>query len=355
MRSAKGPRSTRSEPHTWQDELRCPGIVISCQASISRNIAGHAFPDTLTLEQRRSLRDDFFARLGERRPGTWHCIRAENRDAWHDYASQGLCPPGLAGLDGAGLAIRSATPGETVTLLVNENDHLRFRAEAYGCDLRKLYDMVSACESDLDGAVADYAFDPTFGYLTADPAHLGTGLHLGVRLHLAGLHLVGDLEKAFHALERLGMVVREADRDEDSPTHASVYDVFNAQTLGEDEQGILERTNEILRDLAVQEDWARQRLLESDIDTLADFLGRSYGIAMNARRLTAMEANELNRALYLGFDTGLFDLRRGAALTMLPWIHDFDVMLPEIRTDADLARARAAMIRSLYASVRLRF
>ena len=360
MRSAKQPRLPEPEESgDWQDELQCPGIVLSCVASISRNIAGKAFPDILDAEARRTLRDDLFARIREHRPREWDMVSFDDEDARDDAVAEGLCTPAFAAVEGGGIAVcrrpspKRSAPAASVTLLVNEDDHLRFRAKTFGCDVRRMYDLASGCESAFDGTVVEYAFDPSFGYLTADPAHLGTGLHVGMTLHLAGLRLVGDLDKVFRATERLGLVARNAVDDPAFPT-PTIFEFFNAQTLGEDEQGILERTDAILHDLAVQEDWARQRLLDAGSDVLSDFMGRVYGIAMHARCLSEAEANELNRAFVMGVEMGLLDVRRRANPVVLPWIHPVDAGHPGAHSADDLARGRADLIRELYESVRLR-
>ena len=364
MRSARKTRKAAPERrHTWQDELACPGIVISCQASLSRNIAGHPFPEMLDADGRRKIRDEFFARLANSHLPGWTTANLDDldADAKADIVAEGLCSPELAAVEGGGLAQLRQEPAnpahEDVALFVNEDDHLRFRCELFGCDLAEAYERVSAAESSLDGTVADYAFDPTFGYLTADPGHLGTGLHVGMALHLAGLRAAGDLDKVFRAMERLGMTIREVSGEGSVPNQGTIFEFLNTQTLGEDEQGIVERTDVILHDLAVQEDWARERLMESGSGSgpIEDYLGRAYGVAMHAKRLTEAEANELNRAFIMGTELGVYDIRRGASLFVEPRVK---IHLPPVEDGKNRAeeeaRLRADAMRERYADVRMR-
>ena len=364
MRSARKPRKAAPERRrTWQDELGCPGIVVSCQASLSRNLRGHPFPEMLDADGRRKLRDDLFARIRDSKLRGWVTANLDELDAdtKASIVAEGLCSPELANVEGGGLAQCHPDPAtpvhEDVTLFVNEDDHLRFRCELYGCDLADAYERVSAAESSLDGTAADYAFDPTFGYLTADPGHLGTGLHVGMALHLAGLRAAGDLDKVFRAMERLGMTIREVSGEGSVPNQGTIFEFFNAQTLGEDEQGIVERTDVILHDLAVQEDWARQRLMESGAGSgpIEDFLGRAYGVAMHAKRLSEAEANELNRAFIMGTELGVFDLRRGASPFVEPRVTIHLPLVEDGQNRADeVARLRADAMRELYSDVRMR-
>lgn len=350
-------------PHTgmWIDELSYPEIVLSCKVSIARNIAGHAFPAMLGEEDRRTLRDDVFNRIRERGLSGWTTIgvgEPDSAEALRGLVAQGVCPPSFVSVAGGGVAVRkrtSAREGSAVlSILVNDEDHLRFRGQAPGCDLAGLYGLVSRCEEDFDGTVAEYAFDPTFGYLTADPAHLGTGLHVGVTLHLAALRVAGDLEKVFHALDRLGVVVRSVADIDGQDMGGTLFEVFNAQTLGEDEEGIIDRADVIYQDLATQEDWARRRLLESGSPALQDFFGRALGVAQHARLLSEAEADELHHTLRMGLEMGVYKARRHAGEHLgheLSALRDAVAETKDGQGWEDVALRRADTVRDAYASV----
>ena len=53
-----------------------------------------------------------------------------------------------------------------------------------------------------------FAWNPEFGYVTANPRMCGTCLEISATFHLEGLHLIGDLEPALNALNALRFSAR---------------------------------------------------------------------------------------------------------------------------------------------------
>ena len=368
---AKGARKPSSgRPGSWRDDLACPGIVVSCNVCIARNVAGTPFPETLGADRRRELRDRLFqnirrgaaeGRLGDLVPARWEFVDFDAVDeaARNARAELGEATPEMvADPSGRGLALLG--PGKAdaeaphMFVRFNDGDHLRFCGTREGCDLEALYAAVGGVEAAFDGVVADYAFDSTYGYLTPGPEDVGTGLRLGAELHLPGLRATGDLSKVFHALERLGLeTVGYADFPD-----GTLFTISNLQTLGEDETRILERTDSILQDVAIQEDRARLRLAEAGSPVLADCIGRACGIALNAAMISVAEARELLQTAVFAEEMGFGEPpRRGRSSV------DMDVLLhPEaVRRrlgkpldDEGLAVLRAREIRSLYSAIRWR-
>ena len=306
----------------WQDDLACLGIVLSTSVQIARNVADAAFPETLSPEERRTVRDDILASLrehvadlGEFSAGSWSWLDLEKagpdiRQACAeklDASPRVPDPP-----EGTGVlefAPRKAPKGAaSLHVLVNDGDHLRFRGSRPDGNVAGVYRRVAAMEAAFDGVVADYAFDATYGYLTPDPADMGTGLHLSADFQLLGLRLAGDIDRVFRALDRLGLAIRPV-REEVGNEAATLFRVSSVQTLGEDEERILMRTDAIFQDLAIAEDRARMRLSESNAPVLRDFLGRAYGTALHAALLTVPEAMELHFTALAGLDMGLYQTR----------------------------------------------
>ncbi len=53
-----------------------------------------------------------------------------------------------------------------------------------------------------------YAFHHDFGYLTACPTNVGTGIRASVMLHLPALTITRQIERAFRALQKIQLTVR---------------------------------------------------------------------------------------------------------------------------------------------------
>ena len=352
---------------TWRDDLVCPGIVVSCGVRIARNIANTPFPETLGPDGRRALRDRLFhsilrnaaeGRLDNGRPARWELVDLDSEDEAARRIREERCETSAemsADPTGRGIAIPEAKGGPDTHLLVrvNDGDHLRFCGIQDGCDLAGLYAAVSGIESAFDGVVADYAFDATYGYLTPAPEDVGTGLRVGVVLHLAGLRETGDLEKVFRALDRLGLEV--AGVGGQSPAEGTLFLISSLQTLGEDEGRILERTDSILQDVAVQEDRARMRLVETESLRLADFVSRARGIALNASLLSIPEARELLHAATLAVELGYASHGRRNITPDLDLLLHPEVIRQRLKNPIDddwIDAMRAGEIRRIYEGLR---
>ena len=63
---------------------------------------------------------------------------------------------------------------DAVSIMVNEEDHLRIQAMAQGLDLKTAYVVASEVDDLLEKSL-DISFNEHIGYLTACPTNLGTG------------------------------------------------------------------------------------------------------------------------------------------------------------------------------------
>ena len=96
---------------------------------------------------------------------------------------------------------------ETVSIMVNEEDHLRIQVLRSGLQLEEAWEQISAIDDKLE-AKLDFSFHPRFGYLTACPTNVGTGIRVSVMLHLPALKLTGEIEKVFRAAKDMRLAVR---------------------------------------------------------------------------------------------------------------------------------------------------
>src|SRR5205085_10868762 len=104
----------------------------------------------------------------------------------------------LASADGPrGVAM---LPAETVSVMVNEEDHIRLQVMRSGFALDDAWQQIDHVDDLMEQRV-NYAFSDDFGYLTACPTNVGTGMRASVMLHLASLEQSKELKKAFRALQ----------------------------------------------------------------------------------------------------------------------------------------------------------
>jgi protein arginine kinase len=202
---------------------------------------------------------------------------------------------------GSGVVINK---DQTVSVMINEEDHLRIQVLRAGFQLKKAWNAIDDLDSALEGTL-DYAFSSSWGYLTACPTNLGTAMRASAMMHLPALVIAGQMEKVVRAVNQLGMVVRGL-FGEGSDASGSIFQISNQTTLGESEEEIIKRLNSVLQSIVEHELNARQKLVENDPAKLFDKIGRAFGILQNSHMLSSTEAMNLLSLLRLGVDLGVF-------------------------------------------------
>ena len=188
---------------------------------------------------------------------------------------------------------------ETLSIMINEEDHLRMQLIAPGLRLDDLVQRIDAVDEALEAKV-DYAFSPRWGYLTACPTHLGPGIRLSVMMHLPALKLSNEIERVRRAAKDLHLAVRGY-YGEGSESAGDFYQISNQVTLGRSEQEILQEFLErILPQIIEYEHQARRMLVERNATLLDDRVHRSLAVLRNARLLGAEEAMKLLSRVRLG-------------------------------------------------------
>ena len=193
---------------------------------------------------------------------------------------------------------------ESVSIMVNEEDHLRIQCLLPGLQLQKAWEIASQVDDRIDGRM-EYAFDERLGYLTSCPTNVGTGLRASVMMHLPALMLTGAMERILQAAGQIGLAVRGL-YGEGSETFGNMVQISNQQTLGHSEKELIDTLNDVAGQIAAEERKARELLVRSNGIELEDRIWRSYGILKNSRVLTTKEALERFSDLRLGIETGLF-------------------------------------------------
>lgn len=192
---------------------------------------------------------------------------------------------------------------EAVSIMVNEEDHLRIQTIIAGLQLTSAWRLADQLDDLLEEHL-DYAFDEHKGYLTACPTNVGTGMRASLMLHLPGLIMIDQARKVLSALAHLGFNVRGL-YGEGSESHGGLFQVSNQVTLGQSEEETINTLLSACRQVIEHERGARQALLRESKTQLEDRLWRSYGILANARMISSDEALRLLSDLKLGLDLGV--------------------------------------------------
>lgn len=292
-------------------------VVISSRVRIARNLAGFPFMTTAGRVDRTQILELCKRRLlglntadGQR--VMWvdlHVASNDERDALVERQlvsrnhAKGKLSTGSGGSDEPrGVAVM--VPDERVSVMINEEDHLRLQSVHCGLALDACLDDVDRLDDELEKGL-DFAFHPRFGYLTACPTNVGTGLRLSVMLHLPGLKMTGELEKASRAAHDMGLAVRGF-HGEGSDAAGEFYQVSNQTTLGKSDALLLRELNEeIVPRLVGYERHARSKLFGDRREATHDSVARALGTLRHARLLRASETMELLGLVRLGIVGGL--------------------------------------------------
>jgi protein arginine kinase len=204
---------------------------------------------------------------------------------------------------GAGSAVVMNT-AQTLSFMINEEDHLRMQAIRAGLQLDEVYAMINQTDSELED-VLDFAFHNDLGYLTACPTNVGTGMRASAMMHLPGLVMSEQVNKIINSVNKIGLAVRGL-HGEGTEAMGNLFQVSNQTTLGETEEEIIGRLNKVIFQILEHEQNARQILLQQRAETLLDQIGRAYGILCHAHSITSKEALNLLSFIKMGVDLGLF-------------------------------------------------
>src|SRR6266436_2353882 len=209
----------------------------------------------------------------------------------------------LASADGPrGVALG---PHETVSLMVNEEDHLRLQVMRSGFALDEAWQDIDRVDDLLEQRVS-YAFTEEYGYLTACPTNVGTGMRASVMLHLPALVMIKHIEKVFRALQKINLAVRGL-YGEGSRASGDFYQISNQVTLGKSETQILNEIRDVIPRIIEYERQARSTLVKEGRQALQDRISRAFGTLCNATVMTSDETMDLLSSVRLGINLGLMD------------------------------------------------
>lgn len=281
-------------------------IVISSRVRLARNLQKFPFPGraekALRIECCRLLREAVEP-LPQMAEG-W----AENMENLSALDKQILVERHLISREHAAQGVGSAvvlSRDQAFSVMINEEDHLRMQCVLPGLQIDQAWEAIDELDTAIESRV-DYAFSPRFGYLTACPTNVGTGIRVSAMLHLPALVLDDQINRIIQAVNKLGLAVRGL-YGEGTEALGNVFQVSNQRTLGESEEQIIERLSKVIAQIIEQENDARGRLLERKPRAVLNHIGRAYGILANAHSMPSKEAINLLSLFRLGIDLGLFE------------------------------------------------
>ena len=281
------------------------GAVLTSRIRLARNLRHHPFPGWAKRDQRAAALDlmrpavdalpamkgAFSHELGDL-TSVQKQVLVERHLISREHAARG---------DGSAAVIERR---QTLSLMLNEEDHLRMQAIRPGLQLTAAFNALSELDTALEESL-EFAFDPTLGYLTTCPTNLGTGLRTSAMLHLPALVLSDQIGQVLQAVNKIGLAVRGL-YGEGTESLGNLYQISNQSTLGESEETIIRRLERVISQVSNHEQNAREKLFEDDPEMVSDKIGRAYGVLRYAHVINSKEALNHLSLLRLGGTLGFF-------------------------------------------------
>ena len=189
-------------PGAWLAAGDLPAVIVSSRVRLARNLAGVAFPGWAGEDESARIQEglrDVLKRLPSLLPGLTIDMASAGAIDRDFLRERHLISNELAQKSrGSGLILRA---DETLSVMVNEEDHLRLQAMRPGLDLANLWTAMDALDNEIEAQVR-YAYTSDLGYLTACPSNVGTGLRASVMVHLPGLRLTNEIEPIVRGVDQ---------------------------------------------------------------------------------------------------------------------------------------------------------
>lgn len=314
-------------------------VVINTSIHLARNIRNYPFPGRLTLPEKLKV-NSIIKESSESIEGynfNYAEMKTLSQSEVVSLAERHLVSPEFASSrDGRALLL---TDDEAVSIMLNEEDHIRLQVMYAGFALDEAYRTANSIDNALSRKL-DFAFDDRLGYLTQDPTALGTGMKASVVLHLPALVSTSQITKIITMVSKLGLSLRGS-YGEGAAAKGDMFRLSNTITLGISERAAIENLKSIALQIAAQERTAREEMFKAPVTE--DRIYRAYGVLKYARMIDTSEFMDLISLVRLGAVKGLINMEcskiEALMIHMQPATISLSVDRPLDRIERDKLRA----------------
>lgn len=314
-------------------------VIISTSIHLVRNLREFPFPQMLSLQDKLKVNAIIKNATDSLSSYSFNYLEMKTLSQ-HEVVSLAerhlVSPEFASSRDGRALLI---TDDEAVSIMLNEEDHIRFQVMYAAFSLDEAYKTANEIDNKLSEEL-DFAFDDRIGYLTQDPTIIGTGMKASVALHLPALASAMQIPKLISTVQKLGLTLRGS-YGEGAAAKGDMFQLSNTITLGISERAAIENLKSIALQIAAQERAAREELLKSPVTE--DKIYRAYGTLKYARLVDTDELMELMSLIRLGAVKGIIKLDtakiEGMMINLQPATISLSVDRPLDRMGRDALRA----------------
>ena len=281
-------------------------VVLSCRVRLARNLRGVPFPAqaseadlSAVLTAAKSALEGLSTSFSQE--FYWIDVESLKEVERMVLVEKHLISPLQASNQMFRAAIVSAD--SSISIMLNEEDHFRIQVMMPGLDLEKVFAIADKIDDVLEEKM-DFAFNESYGYLTACPTNIGTALRATAMLHMPGLVLNNQIDNMARAAAQVGLNVRGM-YGEGSEVHGDIFQVSNQLAMGYSESELVDSMTDMVKQIASQERLARKQLFEKNRLNIENMVWRAYGVLRYARLLENNEAMNLYSKILLGIELGL--------------------------------------------------
>ena len=281
-------------------------VVVSSRVRLARNVDGYLFLQKAAKEEIARIEELLRNKILSCKLGSvLHYYRVDEMEPLFRQllVERHLMGKGHAEADWArGVAF---CPNECIGLVVNEEDHLRIQVVYGGFQLQRAWRELDGVDNIL-AEVVPYAFSPRYGYLTACPTNVGTGMRASVMVHLPALVMGREMDKIVELAQRFRLALRGL-HGEGTHASADLYQVSNQVTLGVKEENIVEQVSAAALEIVSLERAARENFFVHNRPELKGRIERALRMLASASTISSEEALHLLSQLRMGVEMNLVD------------------------------------------------
>ena len=279
-------------------------VVVSSRVRLSRNLNGFNFLNRCSKEKQ----EEILEKIKEIVPSLGYGLKFIKLDDLDEVTKLSLVEKNLISpeftVKNKNVKAIIINDEENISIMLNEDDHIKIQVFRTGQELDNLMSLIVEIDEKL-GEMVEYAYNKNFGYLTASPVDIGTGMKASVIVHLPALTLTGNLSKVLRIVNNFGLSIKGV-YGEGSQNYGDLYQISNNQTIGITEKEIIANVKNITEKIIEQERTARKYLCKNEIE-LRDMVYRAFGVLTYASKLGTEECRKLLSEVKMGVDLGILN------------------------------------------------
>ena len=281
-------------------------VVLSSRVRLARNIAGYPFLSRATDQEIGRVEEILHDKITNVDLG---CDLIYHRlDTMDAMVRELLVERHLIGRDHADADwVRSVAlcPDEKMSLMINEEDHLRTQTLNGGFRLQEAAERIIKADELLAEHIP-FSFSAQYGYLTVCPTNVGTGIRVSAMVHLPGLVMAREMEKVVQLAQDMRLDLRGL-YGEGTHASANLYQVSNQVSLGLSENEIVQQVKSAVEELIGLEREARKNFLSQHRLELSERIQKALDLLKTVKMISSEEALNFLSQIRMGAELGLVD------------------------------------------------